>query len=126
VVRPALRMAYPAPPFSLRHLGEGGTRVGKVVRLVEAVSWVDGIMLVDDNEIGDAFLENIGPDGGDLPISIGFRPLPGGSVEYPGQGSCARRSSWSRSRSLTSACTATAPRTYPRGFLPPPDKDRAA
>src|SRR5262245_11600217 len=81
--RGALRLPYPRPPFAVNHIELGGTRVGYVVRLIDAPMWVDAVAQIDDSPAGDAFLEGIGGDGGRLPVSIAFKALDGGTVRRP-------------------------------------------
>jgi hypothetical protein len=69
--------------FSVGHSREGGTRVGSIVRLVNGRLWLDAAALIDDSEAGHAFLDGLGGDGGNLPVSIAFKPLDGGTVRYP-------------------------------------------
>jgi hypothetical protein len=72
--RGALRL--PALPeraaFSVGHVRQGGTRVGSVMQLLDAVAWVDMIALIDEGEVGDAALSHIGADGDGFGLSIAF------------------------------------------------------
>ena len=81
--RGGLRLPWPRPDFALRHQLLGGTKVGTVLRLIDIPGWIDAIAAVDDTPAGDAFLEDIGADGGRLPVSIAFNPEPGGTVRWP-------------------------------------------
>lgn len=66
------------------HRVDGGTRVGRVSQLVQGRAWIDAALVIDDGEIGDAVLEDIGPGGGRLPLSIGFLADPGRSIRNNG------------------------------------------
>ncbi len=81
--RGAPRLPYPRPPFSLRHVLQGRVAIGMVVRLVDVGPWVEAVAEIDDGPAGDAFLEDLGPDAGRLPVSIAFNPEPGGTVRWP-------------------------------------------
>jgi hypothetical protein len=73
-------MTFRPVPFTLGHLSEGGVQLGRVVKFDSGVHWLDAVALVDENPVGDAFLADIGGDGGRLPVSIGFKPI--SSVQY--------------------------------------------
>ena len=85
--RNALRMPDgPKPGFWLRHKAHGGVRVGTVHTLINQPTWCDAVALIDDSPAGDAFLQDVGADGGHLPVSIAFEKVPGHSVPYYGAG----------------------------------------
>lgn len=83
--RGSVRMpAGPRPGFWLEHRSLGGTRVGSVVAVLSQPAWCDVACAVDEGEAGDAVLDTLGADGGRVPLSIGFRADPGGTVRYHG------------------------------------------
>jgi hypothetical protein len=67
-------------PFSINHVSEGGVQIGRVVRLIDGVAWLDAAALVDEGPAGDAFLDGLGDDAGRLPVSVAFQPI--SSVQY--------------------------------------------
>jgi hypothetical protein len=64
----------------LGHRADGGTRIGHLTALRNNPAWCDMIALVDDSAAGNAALDGMGDDGDRLPLSIGFEPLPNGTV----------------------------------------------
>ncbi len=67
----------------MNHIALGGMPLGRVIRLIDVPGWIDAIAEIDDGPAGNAALEDIGPDGGHLPVSVAFDPDPGGMVRWP-------------------------------------------
>lgn len=87
--RGSLRLTNPYPPFFLRHELHGGTRIGRVIRIINTRAWCDVACSVDEGPAGDAVLDSLNhPDArpGDFPLSMAFEKVPGGTVTYPGVG----------------------------------------
>lgn len=122
-VRGSLRLPPGGAGLWLRHAAEGGVRVGRVVRLVDTPSWADVVCLVDDSAAGDAFLEDLSPDGDGLPLSVAFRSLPGGTVRSRGVhggvlvDELARRRVWLVEVAIVDSAAYPAARLYGRGRL---------
>jgi hypothetical protein len=115
----SVRLPWPRPPFLVGHTRDGGSVVGRMVRLFDAGAWIDGIAHVDDSDAGDALLEDIGPDGGNLPVSIGFQPI--SAVSYP-EGIRRTAVELSEVAVVEQSAYGDDARTYARGLLPPPSR----